>query len=176
MPVKRGQQPKGGRNQDHPTRIAAAEKRRKGLSMLKAGATWSQIAAECGWSNTGTAYGEVMRELRDIPAQEARDLRALHHERLSALFMATYPAALRGDGKAVERCLLILERESKLLGLDAPQSIRVEEVPTDVIENKIRTLEEDNARRAAALSIPATRTDRQLPGSVEEAEGVTAGE
>jgi hypothetical protein len=68
---------------------------------------------------------EGLRHAISEPAEEVRQLEAFKLERL---YKVVYPLALAGDGAAVDRCIKIMERKSKLLGLDSPTEVDMAEL------------------------------------------------
>ena len=68
----------------------------------------------------------ILKYLRDLPKQQATELRQIEAERLDALWVAVAPAAARGEPRAVDAAVRISERRAKLLGLDMPTRSRLE--------------------------------------------------
>ena len=101
-------------------------RRRKALEMALAGASYEQIARECGWKNRSSACRAVeaaMQEWAPISAEDVRTLRDRELARLDRLQNAHWMNALRGDSRATELCLRISDRRARLLGLDAPVKV-----------------------------------------------------
>lgn len=76
------------------------------------------------------AYSDVMNELtrlRKETAERAEVVRDLELARLDRLFNTHFDRAVRGDKTAVDRCLRIMDRRAKYLGLDKPVKV----APTD---------------------------------------------
>lgn len=107
---------RGGKND----LAAVAEKRRQALELRKAGVGYEQIALKVGYSGPGAAYREIHAALREITREPAEELRTLETERLDRMLMGLWEKARSGDLKTVDRVLRIMERRSRLLGLDAP--------------------------------------------------------
>lgn len=114
-------------------------KRRHAFKLRKSGKDYLEIAEIIGTSPT-EAQKMVRAELGQMSHDEfyERDLaRRLHLERLEALLEACWAAATRQptdefplqqpDLEATRTVLRILERESKLLGLDSAPKIDIEE-------------------------------------------------
>ena len=81
--------------------------------MKRAGATYQAIANALGYRNRSSAADAVTRLLRETVSKEtANEVRLLKSSRLESLWMAIYPQAIRGDYKAVDRCLRIMERRA----------------------------------------------------------------
>ena len=133
-----------GEQKASPRRIASAEKQRQALELRKAGASYDQIAEKLGWRGRSGAFNAVMRALRKTIQEPADDVRKLEVERLDALLLALWPQARQGNQGAVDRVLRVMERRSKLLGLDAPTKQQVTgEGGGPLIVNIIRRAEPD---------------------------------
>lgn len=65
-----------------------------------------------------------MRTLQAAVREPTKELIELEVKRLDGLFMTAFPMAKQGVMGAVDRCLKIMERRARLLGLDA--AIKVE--------------------------------------------------
>ena len=64
-------------------------------------------------------------------------MRTLELERLDKLWFAMYRQATQGNQGAVDRCIRIMERRAKLLGLDAPTKTELstkDDKPISIIE------------------------------------------
>lgn len=103
----------------------AAQRAAKAMQLRILGFTFDTIAKQCGFTNRGSAYNAVKRELQRTVRQPADELRTLEVERLDALLTAFMPKALKGDSWSCRRVLDIMERRSLLLGLDAPKDVRL---------------------------------------------------
>lgn len=102
---------------------AAAQRALQALELRKAGASYEAIARACGYSSRSGAYQAIQRELRRTMQEPADDVRQLELLRLDDLYRAMVPKALKGDKDStwyVDRCLNIMDRRAKLLGLDTP--------------------------------------------------------
>lgn len=118
----------GGPSLDKPTRglrERAAARRLKALSLRQAGASFRDIASQLGVSRQ-QAYRDVdaaLSELAELQREKTEKLRALELARLDRLLLAVWPRAQGGDLQAVDRAVRILERISRLMGLDAPTRV-----------------------------------------------------
>ncbi|TCO47314.1 hypothetical protein [Actinocrispum wychmicini] len=99
---------------------AAAERRGRALELRKAGASYEQIAQQCGYSHRATAHRAVTQALASVADELAADVRTLELSRLDSMLMGLWRAARDGDASAVDRVLKIMERRAKILGLDTP--------------------------------------------------------
>jgi AraC-like DNA-binding protein len=102
-----------------PRRVAAAETRRAALQLRKAGASFTEIALQLGYSSKGSASNAVHRELRAVPREAAADLLALELARLDDLLAAHWAGALAGDTAATRQILAVMDRRARYLGLDS---------------------------------------------------------
>jgi hypothetical protein len=101
------------------------------LKLRSRGFTYQQIADNMGCSK-GAAYQRVSRALAAIPAEAVEEYRRLEGERLDNLLaIATHQAMTKKSLFAIDRCLAIMDRRAKLLGLDAPVKSQVETVTYD---------------------------------------------
>ena len=101
----------------------AAQRRNDALELRKAGASYRQIAQQTGVSHT-QAHNDVTKAIADLAKkgeEDAQELRTLEAARLDALFLSVWQQARAGDLKAMDRCLRIMARRAKMLGLDAPE-------------------------------------------------------
>ena len=124
---------------------AATERRLQALELRKAGANYRRIGAQLGVSEA-QAYKDVQGELQRIQAEAsdlAADVRTLELERLDALTLALWPSARQGKEGAIDRVLRVMERRSKLLGLDAPtkQDVRIEDM-SKLSDDELRAIAE----------------------------------
>jgi len=109
------------------------------LKYRSRGYTYQQIADTMGCSKP-TAFARVKRALAAIPAEAVDEYRRLEGERLDNLLaIATHQAMTKKSLFAIDRCLAIMDRRAKLLGLDAP--IRTEVITLDYIQAEIQRLE-----------------------------------
>ena len=122
-------------------RINQVERDLQAQELLKSGATFPEIAQALGYANRSGAFKAVQRCLRAAMVESANEYRQILMLRLEKMFMAVWPQALQGNSKALDGCLKILARESRLLGLDAPTKV---EVPHELLLRDI-------AGRAAEL-------------------------
>jgi hypothetical protein len=108
-----------------PDNIAAQEKCLDALGLRKAGLSYAAIGKEIGVCRQ-RAYQlvvEAMDAMRAECAEEAEAVRVIELERLDALWVGNYPAAVSGDSSAINSALKIMERRARLLGLDAPTKV-----------------------------------------------------
>jgi hypothetical protein len=89
------------------------------LAKRYSGMGLAQIGAEQDPPVTAQAiHSLIQRALGQMPQQGVAEIRALEALRLDKLLAAVWPGAMAGDIAAVDRCLAISARRSRLLGLD----------------------------------------------------------
>jgi len=100
--------------------IETRERQRRAIELRRSGCTFDEIAVKLGYSGRGGAYKAVRKALRSVIEQPALEFLALELSRLDALQQAVWDQALRGDPKAVDAVLKIMDRRATYLGLNAP--------------------------------------------------------
>lgn len=101
-------------------KLTALEREREAMRLRMSGMTYDDIAERLGITKQG-AHKAVMRALGKLRTQvleDASQLRSIEVQRLDVLFNQMYGQAERGNQGAVDRCIKIMERRAKLLGLD----------------------------------------------------------
>lgn len=145
---------KGGRSDPQsptsPHRIASREKAQEALRLRRMGVPYPDIARRAGYADRRGAQRAVYRELEAQGADDAHEVRKMEVERLDFLLMAMWNKAMRGDGWSVDRVLRIMERRSRLLGLDEPLKQQMEVITESVLDAEIARLTQALADREAA--------------------------
>lgn len=149
------------RDKPHPAvaRDAAMLKGQRTLDLRMAGATFAQIATSLGYSDRGSARKAYLRALNTEISLKAEDRDAWRKEqaaRCDRLIRALWTKALDGDVKAHGAINRHLERQARLLGLDAPTRITVDEGvqgEIDALLDEMARLEREQALAAAALEV-----------------------
>jgi len=106
-------------------RIKTTEKTLKALDLRKKGFSYTQIGTKLGCARQ-TACRYVLSELENLADQcreEAGQVRDLELQRLDELYLVAWKAIADGSETAIDRCLRIMERRAKLLGLDAAEKV-----------------------------------------------------
>jgi hypothetical protein len=100
----------------------------RALELRMAGATWQQVADTLAYRSVKTAQTAVrtalereQRRVGDV-REEYRTMQLLRTERS---MRAIWPQVISGDLFAVDRMIKIMERQAKLLGLDAPTQVSI---------------------------------------------------
>ena len=91
--------------------------------------SYTQIGKKLG-CHRSTACRYVLSELENLAdkcREEAVHVRDLELQRLDDLYLIAYRAIIDGyDLAGIDRCLRIMERRAKLLGLDLPAKVDVQ--------------------------------------------------
>jgi hypothetical protein len=118
-------------------RDAAIIKSQRTLDLRMAGATFASIATALGYSDRGAARKAYLRALDaevNLKADERDAWRREQAARCDRLIRALWPQAMNGDTKAHGAITRHLERQARLLGLDAPTRVQVDDGLTAEIE------------------------------------------
>jgi Homeodomain-like domain len=124
MPARKARPP-SRRNRRHGEDAAQRDRAVKALDLRIAGATYRQIGAQLGVSES-TAYQDVQEELGrldTVATKKAERLRDLEARRLDVLTVALAPGIRNGEPRAIVAAVRVMERRARLFGLDAPQKI-----------------------------------------------------
>ncbi len=103
-----------------PPSAELLEREGKALELRRAGFTYDVIADRLAYNDRSAARKAVERAIGRTHQDAADDLRALEADRLDRLQSSRWSKAIKGDDKAFDRVLRVMERRSKLLGLDTP--------------------------------------------------------
>lgn len=125
-----------------PNKVTAAQRREKALEARKAGYTYKAIGESLGITEQG-AYKSVMRALSIINkniAETAEEVRTIELERIDNLFKVMYKQALKGNQGAVDRCIRLMDRRARYLGLDAVERKEM----TGQLDINVRYVDADN--------------------------------
>lgn len=117
----------------------------RALELRLAGLKYGEIANALGYASGQGAHNAVTRAMRQETAQseEHREqLRALQLARTERMLRAIWPNVIAGDLFAIDRALKILDRQARLLGLDAPTQVAVTEQSRDELMLLLSDLEQ----------------------------------
>lgn len=111
---------RGKASKTHPSNAEAILRQHRALELRAEGKTFREIAAELGYNSIQAAHKAVMTAIREHPIEAVDQIRNMHLLRLDKLWELHYINAQTGDNFATASCLRIMERQARLLGLDAP--------------------------------------------------------
>ena len=106
------------------------------MPMRIAGASYEMIGQKLGFSRQ-YAHKLISGHLQQLAAENRdsfTELQELELGRLDRLLLGVWNAAISGDPQSIDRTLKIMERRSKLLGLDAPERKEISGVDGGPIE------------------------------------------
>lgn len=155
---------------DFERSIDNAERDNSAAKLRAQGWSYERIASELGWHDRSGARKAVQRAIVATVREAGDELRVLELERLDRLYEKAWEILERvhyahGNGRvvmldnvpvlddgptlaAMDRMLKIQERRARLLGLDAPVTVRHQTI--DALDAEIAELETRIAGRAAA--------------------------
>ena len=122
--VTRAPKTKRMANMTSEKRITTAQRRADALRLRAAGASYRAIGETLNVSTT-RSWELVDEALREHVAEGVAALRELECRRLDQLQMACWPAAMRGIPRHIDSVLRVMQRRSRLLGLDAPREVAI---------------------------------------------------
>lgn len=123
---------RNGEAKTSANRLAAAEKQRQALELRKAGATYDAIARQLGYAGPSSVKKAIDTALARTLKPVADEYRHIHILRLEGMLLALQPAIRAGDPVSIRSAIRVLERESRLLGLDAPIRVDIHRIVEDV--------------------------------------------
>ena len=119
-----------------------AKRRAQALELRISGMSYRAIADAMQCADS-TAYELVQSALREIPAQNVEILRTEHDAMIRRLFAKLMPRIDKGEPRAIEVGVKLLERLAKLHGLDAPTRQVMQVITEETVDRAIRELEQE---------------------------------
>lgn len=126
-----------------------AEEVQQMLHARRAGASYAAIARQFGL-NVKTVHEKVTAALRDIPKDEATELRALEAQKLDYAETRLQDHIRVGDVQAINALVRISESRRRLLGLDMPEQheVKVSNEEQSLMRQAVAALREKAERDA----------------------------
>jgi len=130
-------------------KINLAERRQRAVNLRKQGATYRAIAKRLAIEFEAESYSEsqafkdvdaCLRELNKKQTHDTEEYRRLELERLDEWQARLLPAIQDGDIAAIKVAVQLSDRRCKLLGLDAPLQVKVEELVESELQGFIESL------------------------------------
>ena len=112
------------------TSIEVREKDRQALELRKAGASYEVIAKQLGYADSSGAYKSIQRSMKSIIAEPTDELRTVEYERLNQMLLILWERVQQGELGAIDRALSIMDRISKMYGLDSPRKSEINQTIT----------------------------------------------
>jgi hypothetical protein len=110
---------------------ALLAKEMKVLDLRRAGFTFMRIAEEVGYRQASGAQRAYERVIARDKPQATEEHRWQELDRLDRMQVALWPRAMKGDDKAINTIVRLMERRARLVGIDAPTRIQAEVVNYD---------------------------------------------
>jgi len=107
--------------------IEVREKDRQALELRKAGASYEVIAKQLGYADSSGAYKSVQRSMKTIIAEPTDELRQVEYERLNQILLILWERVQQGELGAIDRALSVMDRISKIYGLEAPKQTEIKQ-------------------------------------------------
>jgi len=102
-----------------PERVAIDQRRKEMLDLRVQGYSLRAIADKLGMHHSSVGEA-ITAELDALTREPAEQLRTVELERMDAMLVALWPKVEGGDVASIQAALGVMQRRSKLLGLDAP--------------------------------------------------------
>lgn len=117
------------------------------LSMRRSGASYTAIARHFGLDRT-VVTEKIRAELRNIPKDEATELRTLEALKLDQAEVHLQAGVKAGDPRAITTLVRISESRRRLLGLDMPEQheVRISREEETLIDQLAAALAERDRR------------------------------
>jgi hypothetical protein len=131
-------------------KIVIIQRRQKALNLRKTGATLEAIAGAIAKEfnlpsyNRSRCFEDIDTSLKDLNDQYTHDTEAMRRQELERLDDYLFRLASKiqsGDVKAIAQAVKISERRCKMLGLDAPIQVQVEDLVNQELTAFIDSLE-----------------------------------
>jgi hypothetical protein len=129
-------------------KFTIAERRSKALQLRKTGATLEAVAAVIAKDFDNPKYGRAhafkdiddsLRDLNETCSHSAEEYRRQQLERLEDWLFRLQPKIQQGDPKAIATAIQVSDRQCKLLGLDAPVQLMVQQQAESQIDEELRS-------------------------------------
>lgn len=105
-----------------PRRLSATKRQARALELRARGKTFQAIADELGYNSPQAAHKAVTTGLRKTLKEPSDELRTLEAERLDRMLEGIWEKAINGGTWEIDRVISIMDRRTRLLGLDKPSS------------------------------------------------------
>lgn len=107
------------------------EKELRVLELRRAGFTFQRIAEEVGYKQASGAQRAHERITARNAPQLPKEYVWQELDRLDRMQVALWPRAMKGDDRAVNTIIRLMERRAKYLGIEAPTKVQAEVVNYD---------------------------------------------
>lgn len=118
----------------------AKQRQLHALQLRRAGLTYQAIADRLGYRSKHGAWKAVQKALDTARHDLAHEVLQLELLRLDQLTASAYPAAITGNLHAIDAVLKIMDRRTRLLGLDRPRAGQHEQDGIDLLKSLSKQL------------------------------------
>ncbi len=174
-------------------RLRVLKKEKQAVQLRIENFTYEQIAAKLGYSGRGSAHKAVERALHRVTSEEAKHLVYIQSEQLDDLHRKAYqllqftrggkvqvpgkdietgkdcvvetvlPINVSGSAAMIDKIVRIMERKSRLFGLDAPQKIAIDSTttaapPEVIIAFNFGKHQDEETKEAEVISVDSEET------------------
>ena len=123
---------------------AVVDKEQQVLMLRRQGHTWDAISQRVGYSSPSSSRDAFLRASNRLIRDDLDEVRQMEIDRLDIALSAIWNQIEEGNLMAINTMLKIMERRSKMLALDAPRRLYVQEVVPEVsvedLERRIQML------------------------------------
>jgi hypothetical protein len=130
------------------------DKEQQVLMLRRQGHTWDAISQRVGYSSPSSSRDAFLRASNRIIRDDLNEVRQMEIDRLDIALSAIWHQIEAGDLLAINTMLKIMDRRSKMLALDAPRRLHVQEVVPEVsveeLERKIQQIIDEGGFEAFA--------------------------
>jgi hypothetical protein len=118
------------------------------VSLRRQGYTWEGISNEVGYLSPSSSREAFLRASRRVLREDLEEVRNLELDRLDFALKSIWTGVEAGDTQAINTMLKIMERRSKMLALDAPKPLFIQQAPPPIsveeLERRIQKLLDDS--------------------------------
>lgn len=145
--------------------MSVGEKTRRAMALKLAGASYTAIAVQLGYSDASAARKAVLRGMKSSLQENAAELRKIHYSRLEHMLMLLWPDVNAKDLASMNTALSVMDRMERLFGLNASEKLEVSVGRETVIladgdkDNYIAALQEAGKRLAIGGNATAVPED-----------------
>lgn len=100
--------------------LMARERQGKALSLRLGGASYAQIAKECGYSSASGAWKAVQTASRLGVQEDASTLRQIQYERYNSMLLRLQPGIIEGEIGSINTAITLMDRINQLAGVLTP--------------------------------------------------------
>lgn len=135
------------------------DKEARVVALRRQGYTWDSISSDVGYSSPSSSRDAFIRASRRVLREDVDEVRNLELDRLDLALKAIWAGVEAGDIPAINTMLKIMERRSKMLALDSPKRVFIQDdkppISVDDLEKRIQQImDEDDADFLQSLVDP----------------------